>query len=67
MVSSRQDMQARFQAEKTWDIIIIGGGASGLGCAVDAATRGLRTLLLEQHDFSFRYFFLLGSLGLCGC
>ena len=28
-----------------WDIIIIGGGATGLGCALDAASRGLKTLL----------------------
>ena len=35
-----------------WDIIIIGGGATGLGCAVDAASRGYKTLLLEQTDFS---------------
>ena len=35
-----------------WDIIIIGGGATGLGCAVDAASRGYRTVLLEQHDFA---------------
>jgi glycerol-3-phosphate dehydrogenase len=34
-----------------WDIIIIGGGATGLGCAVDAASRGYKTLLLEKHDF----------------
>lgn len=35
-----------------WDIIIIGGGATGLGSAVDAASRGYRTLLLEQNDFA---------------
>ncbi len=35
-----------------WDIIVIGGGATGLGVGVDAASRGCRTLLLEQHDFS---------------
>jgi glycerol-3-phosphate dehydrogenase len=35
-----------------WDIVIIGGGATGLGCAVDAAARGYQTLLLEQGDFS---------------
>ena len=35
-----------------WDIIIIGGGATGLGCAVDAASRGLKTLLLEKYDFA---------------
>ena len=34
-----------------WSIIIIGGGATGMGVAVDAASRGYRTLLLEQHDF----------------
>ena len=34
-----------------WDVVIIGGGATGVGCAVDAATRGLSVLLLEQHDF----------------
>lgn len=35
-----------------WDIIIIGGGATGLGVAVDSAGRGYRTLLLEQSDFA---------------
>jgi len=35
-----------------WDIAIIGGGATGLGIAVDAATRGYKTILLEQHDFA---------------
>ncbi|NNE93647.1 MAG: glycerol-3-phosphate dehydrogenase/oxidase [Verrucomicrobiales bacterium] len=35
-----------------WDVIVIGGGATGLGIAVDSATRGLKTLLLEQADFS---------------
>ncbi|WP_238785031.1 glycerol-3-phosphate dehydrogenase/oxidase [Blattabacterium cuenoti] len=35
-----------------WDIIIIGGGATGLGIALDSASRGYKTLLLEQSDFS---------------
>ena len=35
-----------------WDVIIIGGGATGLGIAVDATTRGFKTLLLEQEDFA---------------
>lgn len=35
-----------------WDLIIIGGGATGLGAAVDAASRGYRTLVLEQGDFA---------------
>ena len=33
-----------------WDIVIIGGGATGLGCAIDAASRGYKTLLLEKED-----------------
>lgn len=35
-----------------WDIIIIGGGATGLGIALEATTRGYKTLLLEQADFA---------------
>jgi len=35
-----------------WDVVIIGGGASGLGVAVDAANRGYKTLLLEKNDFA---------------
>eukprot|EP00884_Botryococcus_braunii_P011342 jgi/Botrbrau1/20208/Bobra.31_1s0005.1 len=35
-----------------FDILIIGGGATGTGCALDAATRGLRTALVEREDFS---------------
>ena len=37
---------------KVWDVIIIGGGATGLGAAVDAASRGYATLLVEQSDFA---------------
>jgi glycerol-3-phosphate dehydrogenase len=39
-------------SEEGWDVIVIGGGATGLGVALDATTRGYRTLLLEQSDFS---------------
>ncbi|QBQ41970.1 glycerol-3-phosphate dehydrogenase/oxidase [Sphingobacterium psychroaquaticum] len=35
-----------------WDIAIIGGGATGLGIAVDAASRGYKTLLIEKYDFA---------------
>ena len=35
-----------------WDVLIIGGGATGLGIAVDAASRGFKTLLVEQEDFA---------------
>lgn len=37
---------------QVWDVIVIGGGATGLGISVDAAARGFRTLLLERSDFS---------------
>lgn len=35
-----------------WDVLIIGGGATGLGSAVDSASRGYKALLLEQNDFA---------------
>ena len=35
-----------------WDFIVIGGGASGLGIALDSASRGYKTLLLEGYDFA---------------
>lgn len=37
---------------KVWDVLIIGGGATGLGSAVEAASRGYSTLLVEQCDFA---------------
>lgn len=40
------------ESESEWDIIIIGGGATGLGTALDSASRGFKTLLLEQSDFA---------------
>lgn len=40
------------ESQKTWDFIVIGGGATGLGCAVDAASRGYSVVLLEQDDFA---------------
>lgn len=50
---NRDEMVARLaHASGGWDILIIGGGATGLGCAVDAAARGYRTLLLEKGDFA---------------
>jgi glycerol-3-phosphate dehydrogenase len=41
----------RNYTRKIWDVIVIGGGATGAGIAVDAASRGFSTLLLEQEDF----------------
>ena len=40
------------QRKEPWDMIVIGGGATGAGVAVDAATRGLAVLLLEREDFA---------------
>jgi glycerol-3-phosphate dehydrogenase len=47
----REAMLSRLRAE-SFEILVIGGGASGLGIAVDAAQRGYRTLLLEANDFA---------------
>ena len=47
---NRDEMIQKLDQE--WDIIIIGGGATGLGAAVDSSSRGLKTLLVEQHDFA---------------
>ncbi len=49
---NRAEMLSRVrEREKVWDFVIIGGGATGVGCAVDAASRGFSVLLLEQNDF----------------
>lgn len=42
----------RLREISLWDFIVIGGGATGLGIALDAASRGFTTLLLEQADFA---------------
>lgn len=50
---NRSETLVRVQAEDApFDIVIIGGGASGLGAAVDAAARGHRVVLFEQSDFA---------------
>lgn len=38
--------------DQLWDVIVIGGGATGLGIALDAVTRGYKTILLEKYDFA---------------
>ncbi|HMZ77695.1 MAG TPA: glycerol-3-phosphate dehydrogenase/oxidase [Zoogloea sp.] len=48
----RADRLIRLRHTARWDILIVGGGATGLGCAVDAAARGHSTLLLEAGDFA---------------
>ncbi|PSQ84655.1 MAG: FAD-dependent oxidoreductase, partial [Bacteroidetes bacterium QH_2_63_10] len=48
----RKGIQTLEARQEPWDFVIIGGGATGLGCAVEAAARGYDTLLLEMHDFA---------------
>lgn len=48
----RSEHIANLEAKKEFDICIIGGGATGLGIAVDAASRGCKTILLEKYDFA---------------
>jgi glycerol-3-phosphate dehydrogenase len=49
---ARDENLERLRAGGIWDIVIVGGGATGLGAAVDAAARGYRTALLEARDFA---------------
>ncbi|MDP9044841.1 MAG: glycerol-3-phosphate dehydrogenase/oxidase [Pseudomonadota bacterium] len=49
---NRQEQLARLRLEKEWDVAVIGGGATGLGVALDAAVRGFKVLLLEAGDFA---------------
>jgi glycerol-3-phosphate dehydrogenase len=44
-------VRERAEQQKPWDIAVIGGGATGMGVAVDAAARGLDVVLIEGHDF----------------
>jgi glycerol-3-phosphate dehydrogenase len=49
----RQDMLRNLRERKQpWDIAVIGGGATGMGVAVDAAARGFDVVLVEAHDFA---------------
>ncbi|WDF58629.1 glycerol-3-phosphate dehydrogenase/oxidase [Flavobacterium sp. KACC 22758] len=49
---NRSEQLLKLQNTENWDVIIIGGGASGLGTAIDAASRGYKTILLEAVDFA---------------
>jgi glycerol-3-phosphate dehydrogenase len=48
---NRESSLQRLQTE-AFDVLVIGGGATGLGAAVDAAARGYRTALIEAADFA---------------
>jgi glycerol-3-phosphate dehydrogenase len=52
MSDPRPALLAQATADILWDVIVIGGGASGLGTALEAASRGYKTLLLEAHDYA---------------
>lgn len=52
MTLTRSEHLAALQAGETFDVVIVGGGASGLGTAVDAASRGHRVALVEAVDFA---------------
>lgn len=52
MLDRVQYLDQLISSGQTWDILVIGGGASGLGIALDAVARGYRTLLVEQSDFA---------------
>ncbi|MFZ4860654.1 FAD-dependent oxidoreductase [Sphingobacterium sp. Mn56C] len=52
MKFTRNEAFLSIQKSSEWDITIIGGGATGLGIAVDAASRGYKTLVLERYDFA---------------
>ncbi|RMB92555.1 hypothetical protein DUI87_31009 [Hirundo rustica rustica] len=49
---TREQQILALQSSGEFDVVVIGGGATGCGCALDAATRGLKTALLERDDFS---------------
>jgi glycerol-3-phosphate dehydrogenase len=48
---SRSEMLDRLGSE-SFDVLVVGGGITGVGCALDAASRGLRTALVERDDFA---------------
>lgn len=49
---NRQEALDAIRQDIEWDIVVVGGGATGLGIAVDAANRGYKILLLEKNDFA---------------
>ena len=50
--TSRAHLLAQAQAQRVWDLAVIGGGATGVGVALDAAARGFSVVLLEAEDFA---------------
>ncbi len=52
LTTRREDLISRLAAPHQYDVAIIGGGATGLGVALDASARGLSVVLVESHDFA---------------
>lgn len=52
MNTRKQFLSELGRTSQPWDVLVIGGGATGLGAAVEAASRGYRTLLVERFDFA---------------
>ena len=48
----RTTLVEQLTSQKSWDLIVVGGGATGLGVALDGISRGYKTLLLEQVDYA---------------
>jgi len=49
---TRSNLLAQLEKVNEWDVLVIGGGSTGLGIALEAASRNYKTLLLEQSDFA---------------
>jgi glycerol-3-phosphate dehydrogenase len=52
VIARSEILRTLSNTSEPWDVLVIGGGASGLGAAVEAASRGYRTLLIERFDFA---------------
>jgi glycerol-3-phosphate dehydrogenase len=50
--TDRSQLFAQLSEDKVYDLAVVGGGATGLGAALDAAARGFSVVLLESHDFA---------------
>jgi glycerol-3-phosphate dehydrogenase len=52
LLTSRRDLIAALNVPRQYDVAIVGGGATGLGVALDAVARGFSVVLVESHDFA---------------
>jgi len=52
LATHRPELLRRLSESVLYDVVVVGGGATGLGVALDAAVRGLRVALIDSHDFA---------------